>query len=55
MAGFLFGFLKGFDFERTLKLAAGAAASDCLTLGAGLVRRAQALALAQRTAVKKIG
>ncbi len=55
MAGFLFGFLKGFDFERTLKLAAGAAASDCLTLGAGLVRRAQALALAQKTAVKKIG
>lgn len=54
MAGFLFGFLKGFDFERTLKLAAGAAASDCLTLGAGLVRRAQALALAQRAAVKKI-
>lgn len=55
MAGFLFGFLNGFDFERTLKLAAGAAASDCLTLGAGLVRRAQALALAQRTLVKKIG
>lgn len=54
MAGFLFGFLKGFDFERTLKLAAGAAASDCLTLGAGLVRRAQALALAQKVAVKKI-
>lgn len=54
MAGFLFGFLKGFDFERTLKLAAGAAASDCLTLGAGLVRRAQALALAQKAAVKKI-
>lgn len=54
MAGFLFGFLKGFDFERTLKLAAGAAASDCLTLGAGLVRRAQALTLAQRAAVKKI-
>jgi len=55
MAGFLFGFLKGYDFERTLKLAAGAAASDCLTLGAGLVRRAQALALAQKASVKKIG
>jgi tagatose 6-phosphate kinase len=54
MAGFLFGFLKGYDFERTLKLAAGAAASDCLTLGAGLVRRAQALQLAGRAAVKKI-
>lgn len=54
MAGFLFGFLQGFDFERTLKLAAGAAASDCLTLGAGLVRRAQALALAQKVAVKKV-
>lgn len=55
MAGFLFGFLHGYDFERTLKLASGAAASDCLTLGAGLVRRDQAMALAQRTVVKKIG
>jgi tagatose 6-phosphate kinase len=55
MAGFLFGFLHGYDFERTLKLASGAAASDCLTLGAGLVRRDQAMALAQRTLVKKIG
>ena len=54
MAGFLFGFLHGYDFERTLKLASGAAASDCLTLGAGLVRRDQAMALAQRTLVKKI-
>ncbi len=55
MAGFLFGFLNGYDFERTLKLAAGAAASDCLTLGAGLVRRAQALEMAQKAVVKKIG
>jgi len=55
MAGFLFGFLNGFDFERTLKLAAGAAASDCLTIGAGLISRVQALSYAQRTKVVKLG
>jgi len=43
MAGFLFGFLNGYDFERTLKLASGAAASDCLSLGAGFIDREQAL------------
>lgn len=54
MAGFLFGFLNGFDFERTLKLAAGAAASDCLSVGAGFIDRAQALAYAQKAAVTKV-
>ncbi|HBA62122.1 MAG TPA: hypothetical protein DCZ92_15175 [Elusimicrobia bacterium] len=55
MAGFLFGFLKGYDFEHTLKLASGAAASDCLSLGAGLINRAQALAFAQKTRVTRLG
>jgi tagatose 6-phosphate kinase len=55
MAGFLFGFLRGYDFERTLKLAAGAAASDCLSLGAGVIRRKQALAYAQKVRVVKLG
>ena len=55
MAGFLFGFLNGFDFERTLKLASGSAASDCLSVGAGFIDRAQALAYAQKAAVEKIG
>lgn len=54
MAGFLFGFLKGYDFERTLKLATGAAASDCLTLGAGLIAREQTLAYAQKARVVKL-
>ncbi len=54
MAGFLFGFLNGFDFERTLKLASGAAASDCLTVGAGLISRPQALAYAQKARVRKL-
>lgn len=54
MAGFLFGFLNGFDFERTLKLASGAAASDCLSVGAGFIDRAQALSYAQKAAVEKI-
>ncbi|HAN04576.1 MAG TPA: hypothetical protein DCW72_08325 [Elusimicrobia bacterium] len=54
MAGFLFGFINGFDFERTLRLAAGAAASDCLSLGAGFIDRAQALDYASRAAVRKI-
>jgi tagatose 6-phosphate kinase len=55
MAGFLFGFLKGYDFERTLRLAAGAAASDCLSIGAGLIDRSQALAYAQKAKVVKLG
>ncbi|MBI5743191.1 MAG: hypothetical protein HY952_01445 [Elusimicrobia bacterium] len=54
MAGFLFGFLHGYDFERTLKLATGAASSDCLTVGAGLIDRAQALSYAQRARVVKL-
>ena len=54
MAGFLFGFLKGYDFERTLKVAAGAAASDCLSLGAGFIDRKQALSYAQKARVEKI-
>jgi 1-phosphofructokinase family hexose kinase len=55
MAGFLFGFLHGYDFERTLKLATGAAASDCLTLGAGLIDKEQALSYAQKARVVKLG
>lgn len=55
MAGFLYGFLNGFAFERTLQLAAGAAASDCLSVGAGLINRRQALAYASKTAVVKVG
>lgn len=54
MAGFLFGFLNGYDFGRTLKLAAGAAASDCLSLGAGFIDRAQALSYALKARVDKI-
>ncbi len=54
MAGFLFGFLKGYDFTRTLKLAAGAAASDCLSLGAGAISRGQALSYARKARVEKI-
>lgn len=55
MAGFLFGFLNGYDFERTLKLAAGSAASDCLSLGAGFIDRDQALTYARKARVTKIG
>ena len=55
MAGFLYGFLKGLDFELTLKLAAGAGASDCLSLGAGFINKPQALALARAAEVRKIG
>ena len=54
MAGFLFGFLNGYDFERTLKLATGASSSDCLSVGAGLINRAQALTYAQKARVVKL-
>ena len=52
--GFLFGFLNGYDFERTLKLATGASSSDCLSVGAGLINRAQALTYAQKARVVKL-
>ena len=55
MAGFLYGFLGGWDFERSLKLGCGAAASDCLSLGAGLIKGRQALAYAEKARVEKIG
>lgn len=54
MAGFLCGFLRGYDFERTLRLAAGAAASDCLSLGAGVISSGQAAALARKVLIEKI-
>ena len=54
MAGFIAGFLSGFDFKKTLKLAAGFAASDCLSLGAGVIDRGPVLAFGEKAAVKKI-
>ncbi|HNW43496.1 MAG TPA: PfkB family carbohydrate kinase [Elusimicrobiales bacterium] len=54
MAGFVCGFVRGYDFERTLRLAGGAAASDCLSLGAGFIDRAEALAFSRKVLVKKI-
>ena len=54
MAGLICGFVNGYAFERTLGLAGGAAASDCLSLGAGYIDRAQALAFSRRVLVKKI-
>lgn len=54
MAGFIFGFLRGYDFERTLKLATGAAASDCLSVGAGFIDREQALSYARKARVLKL-
>ncbi|HAF95636.1 MAG: hypothetical protein A2021_06285 [Elusimicrobia bacterium GWF2_52_66] len=54
MAGFIAGFLNGFDFKKTLKLAAGFAASDCLSLGAGVINRGQVLAFAEKAKVDKL-
>jgi 1-phosphofructokinase family hexose kinase len=51
MAGFLYGFMKGLFFEKNLKLATGCAASDCLTLGAGVISRGQAEAFAAKVRV----
>lgn len=44
MAGFIYGFVNGLAFEATLRLAAGCAASDCLSLGAGIISKKEALA-----------
>ena len=54
MAGFLYGFMKGLFFENNLKLAAGCAASDCLTLGAGRISRGQAETFAAKVRVTEL-
>jgi len=54
MAGFIFGFMKGLAFEANLKLASGCAASDCLTLGSGLISRREAETFAVRVKVREL-
>ncbi|MBU2573435.1 MAG: hypothetical protein KKH28_05095 [Elusimicrobia bacterium] len=51
MAGFIYGFVNGLAFEAALKLAAGCAASDCLSLGAGIISRKEALAFSDMVKV----
>ena len=53
MAGFIYGFMKGLFFEKNLKLATGCAASDCLTLGAGIISRRQAEAFSAKVKVRE--
>jgi len=54
MAGFISGFIKGLPFEENLKLASGCAASDCLTLGAGLISRSRSGILAKMVKVREL-
>jgi fructose-1-phosphate kinase PfkB-like protein len=54
MAGFISGFMRGLAFEANLKLASGCAASDCLTLGAGLISRSKAETLAGKIKVTEL-
>ncbi len=51
MAGFIYGFAGGLAFEASLRVAAGCAASDCLSLGAGIISRPEALAYAEKAKV----
>ena len=53
-AGFMAGIAGGLDFENTLKLAAGFAASDCLSLGAGQIKRNEVHSFSVKTRVKKL-
>ncbi|MBI4802465.1 MAG: hypothetical protein HY796_08080 [Elusimicrobia bacterium] len=52
MAGVIYGFMNGLAFEAALKLAAGCAASDCLSLGAGIISRKEALAFSDLVKIK---
>lgn len=54
MAGFICGFSRGLPFEASLRLAAGCAASDCLSLGAGIINRAEALVFSKQVRVKSL-
>ena len=54
MAGFIAGFLNGFNFEKTLKLAAGFAASDCLSLGAGVINLREVLSFSAKAKVNRL-
>lgn len=53
MAGYLFGLLGKYAFEDCLKFGAGAAAADCMTIGAGMVERKIAFDYAAKTKVIK--
>ena len=54
MAGFIYGFMKGYPFEAGLKIASGCAASDCRTLGAGLISRGEAETLAKNIIITQL-
>ena len=54
MAGFLYGYLTDVDFEQCLKLGTGTAASDCLTVGAGVIKKDLVLSFADKAKIIKI-
>ncbi|MFA5160719.1 MAG: hexose kinase [Elusimicrobiales bacterium] len=54
MAGLICGFARGAGRQECLRLALGAAASDCLSLGAGIISRKQCLYFARHAALEKI-
>lgn len=51
MAGFLHSYLRKMTLEDSFRLALGTAASDCLSVGAGMVKRFQCLKFARRAKV----
>lgn len=53
MAGLIYGFCKGFSRQECARIAVGAAASDCLSLGAGIIDRRQCMDFAQKAVMKR--
>lgn len=54
MAGLLFGFVSGKNRQESVLLALGAAASDCKSLGAGIIGKKECLAFARRAGLERL-
>jgi 1-phosphofructokinase family hexose kinase len=54
MAGLLYGFASGRSRQECVRLAIGAASSDCMSLGAGAVDKRQCFEFARKAAIKRL-
>ncbi len=54
MAGLLYGFASGRNRQECARLALGAASSDCMSLGAGIISKKQCLEFARKARIKRL-
>ncbi|MEA3307521.1 MAG: PfkB family carbohydrate kinase [Elusimicrobiota bacterium] len=54
MAGCVYGDLKKKSFEDVIRISIGCATSDCLSLGAGAIKKSESVKFAKKVLIKKI-